>query len=306
MTMQANLAFLESQAAYIEAEARMIKYGSIQYSDLVGVSMEANPNADSIVYYSYDGAGGMEFMANGASDYPYLNTEQAQHTVRIEWAGLAYGWTDREIDRAMLANQDLSDRLVRLAFRKAEEMKDNVFINGRADFGWDGFVNLPTTGNAAVQTGAAGTEWDTATDEAIFKNINDGLSNVWDETNQVRIPDTITLPPKAFARLQQPMGNDASRSIMNYVMENNILTASTGQRIMFRTLRQLEGIASGDTGRMILYPRDMEVLRLHVPQELMFIEPQRGPGARWTYYGHLVLGGLEVMEPSAIVYVDGI
>ena len=44
--------FMESQAAHIEARNRIIRHGSIQYSELVPISRDASPHADSILYYS--------------------------------------------------------------------------------------------------------------------------------------------------------------------------------------------------------------------------------------------------------------
>ena len=121
---------MESQAAYIESEARMIKYGSIQYPDLVGISREASPHADVITYYSYDGTGTMADIANRATDYPFVETAQQQHNVDIHWKGLAYDWSDREIGRAMLVGLPLADRKVRVAFRIAEEEKERVVLDG--------------------------------------------------------------------------------------------------------------------------------------------------------------------------------
>ena len=108
----------------------MIKYGSIQYPDLVGISREASPHADVITYYSYDGTGTMADIANRATDYPFVETAQQQHNVDIHWKGLAYDWSDREIGRAMLVGLPLADRKVRVAFRIAEEEKERVVLDG--------------------------------------------------------------------------------------------------------------------------------------------------------------------------------
>ena len=302
--LEQNFAFMESQAAYIESQARMIQHGSIQYPDLVGISREASPHADSIVYYTYNGSGSMVDIANRGTDYPFVEVQQAQHTVPIHWKALAYDYSDREIGRAMLLGLPLTDRKVRIAFRIAEEEKERVVLNGDAAKGWDGLINQPTT--VVGHSPAAGrTAWASATDEQIFNDLNDAIAGVWVETTQVRTADTVLLPPAQYSLLQRPMGTNANRSIMNYVMENNILTATTGRPLMFRTVRQLNGAAASNADRMIVYARDMEVVRFHVPQELMFSEPQRS-GLGWVYFGSMVLGGVEIMEPKSFRYVDGV
>ena len=72
---------------------------------------------------------------------------------------------------------------------------------------------------------------------------------------------------------------------------------------MIKTLRQLDDAAAGSANRVVAYPRDMSVLRYHIPQELQFMEPQRRADV-WTYHGQMVLAGLEIMEPTAMRYLD--
>ena len=113
-SLASRLQFMEAQSAFIESRSRMIQYGSIQYPELVDISREASPFADVITYYSWDGTGDMIDLANRANDYPFVEVTQAQHNVPIEWKGLAYDFSDREIGRAMLTGVPLADRKVRL------------------------------------------------------------------------------------------------------------------------------------------------------------------------------------------------
>ena len=270
VTLQNRLQFMESQAAFIESRARMIQHGSIQYPDLVGIDREASPYADVITYYSWDGSGDMVDISNRGNDYPFVQVSQQQHNVNIEWKGLAYDWTDREIGRAMLVGMPLSDRKVRMAFRIWEELKDGVFINGDSSKGWDGFIN---NSNVTPLT-ALTTTFAASTGEVIAEAVNNALNAIHSGTNQVRIADTLCLPvEQANLLATKPIGDNANRNIMNYLRENNIHTQMTGNPLMIRTLRQLDGAGAGGTDRMIAYSRDMDVLRYHVPQELQFLEP---------------------------------
>ena len=306
MTLQQRFTFMESQAAHIESRVRMIQHASIQYPDLVGISREASPHADSIVYYSFDATGEMTDLANRANDLPLVSIMEQQHTVPIQWKGLAYDWTDRELGRAMMTGQSLSDRKVRAAFRVAEETKEKIFLNGDSGYGWDGMLN-----NQNIPKQEITSKFSASNDADVFDAVNTLIGGAWEDTNQVRICDTLLLPVDAFVALSRPMGEDANQSVMEYIRKYNPYTAATGQPLMIRTLRQLKTAVPaanpGDAGtsRAIAYPRDMDVLRYHVPQELTFIEPQR-VGFSWIYHGTLVLGGLEIMEPAAMRYLDGV
>lgn len=299
-TLDSRFQFMESQAAHIESRVRMIQYGSIQYPDLVGISREASPHADSIVYYSYDGTGDMVDLANRGTDYPFVETQQDQHTVPIQWKGLAYDWSDREIGRAQLVGLPLSDRKVRVAFRIAEEEKERVVLEGQSDYGWDSLIK-----HSSITVDSPNAAWDGATGDQIIDDVNDLLTAIYSGTNQVRIADTLLLPVVQMTRLATLRLPDTNMSVLEYLRKNNVYTLTTGNELMIRSVRQLATAGASNTTRAMAYTRDMDVLRFHVPQELQFIEPQR-QGARWIYHGHMVLGGLEIMEPNACRYLDGI
>ena len=247
--------------------------------------------------------------ANRGNDIPLINVSQDQHTQNIQWKHLAYGWSDREIGRAMYTGVNLPDLKVRFAFRTAEEEKERVFLTGDAGYGWDGIVN-----NSAIPRSASAGTWTTASDQIIFQEVNMLIGGAWEATNESRVCDTLLLPTESLVALNRPMGADANRSLMEYIMANNPYTQTTGNPLMIKKLRELAtagsrtavgGVTPTTDRRAIAYPRDQEVLRYHIPQDLTFSEPQR-QAMGWVYYGTLVLGGLEIMEPAAMRYLDGI
>ena len=207
----------------------------------------------------------------------------------------------------MYTGTPLSERKINIAFRIAEEIKEKVFLYGDSAKGWDGIVNNP---NIPVQSlGAGNSNLAALTALETFDFVNTIIGGAWEGTNAVRICDTLLMPMEDLVTLGRPMANDQNTSIFKYIQENNIYTRRTGRQLMIRELRQLKGAAGGvlgtaDENRYIAYPRDMMVLRYHVPQELQFTQPQR-EGLGWTYYGSLVLAGLEIMEPDAMRYADG-
>ena len=223
---------MESNASFIESEARMVKHGFIQYPDLVGISRAASPHNDTIRYYSYDGTGTMVDIANGATDYPRVATTRTAHDVAIEWKGLAYGWTDRDIGRAMMTGVPLQDEEVRMAFRIAEETKEDVVLNGDAAKGWDSLINK--TGTNAVTIVNSGGEWSTATVDEIIEEINSLLTAIYSETNQVRIADTLLLPVAQMTLLSYKRLPDTGDSILDYIQNHNVYTQVTGSPLMIR------------------------------------------------------------------------
>jgi hypothetical protein len=59
-------------------------------------------------------------------------------------------------------------------------------------------------------------------------------------------------------------------------------------------------------GRMIVYKRDPQVLKMHIPMPHRFLPPWQTAPLVFTVPGIFRLGGLEIRRPSAVRYVDGI
>ena len=300
-TQTSQLAFMESQAAHIERESRMIQHGDINYPGMVYIDRAASPYATVITHYSYDGTGSMIYLANRGNDYPLVEVQQAQHNVNIEWLALAYDWSDREIGQAMMMSLPLAERKTMIAFRIWEETKDDIFLNGNSAFGWDGFLNVS---NVTIEA-ATGT-FATQTALVIADDINKLLGGVWVGTNKQRMADTLCMPTAQLNILAtKPIGDNANRNALAYIKENNIYTLYTNQPLNIKAIDQLSTAGVSNVARAVAYSRDRNVVRFHIPQELQFDTPMRQYGG-WVYPGHGVAAGLEVREPNGFRYMDGI
>ena len=305
--MDEHLAFLQSQAAHIEAQVYQIKYASIQYPMLVPIDTSAAPFAGQITYYSMDGVGSAEFLANRGNDFPFVETSMAQHNVRIENLGIGYDYDMFELGLAQRLGIPLTADKARISRRVAEEKIDNVAINGVPDMGWDGLINQANVSVVDASDGQAGTsQWPSKTALEVLKDCQDALTGIWVDTRQVELADTILLSPTRYAFLAQtPIGDDVNKTILMFLMQHNTYTAQTGQPLMIRTLRELETASAAGNQRMITYRRDMEAIRLHMPMPLQYLEAQRWL-TRYVVPGVFRLGGLEIRLPGAFRYTDEI
>ena len=318
-----HLAFLTSQAAYIERQVYKIKYASIQYRQLVPVDMQADPWAGQITYFSQDGVGKMDFIANYATDFPTVDTEMTKHDVRIENLGISYTYNEAELRYAMRLGIPLSNDKAMIARRVYEEKLDDIVLNGVSTMGWDGLWNhSAVTSQTAKSNGqdAHDAKWAAKTSVQIATDVNDAITGVWDTSRQVEMADTLLLSTARFAQLTTtPMSESIPGiTVMDWIKANNVYTASTGRPLMVRVLRGLEtqggtaktsgGSATAplkSTQRMIAYRRSPDVLRFHVPMPLRFFPPQQRM-LSYAVPGMCRIGGLEIRLPGAIRYVDGI
>ena len=151
------------------------------------------------------------------------------------------------------------------------------------------------------------TWWADKTPAQILRDVNDAIASITTTTNEVEYADTVLLPFGEYQRLANtPMGSGSDTTLLTFLMENNVYSASTGGDLLIASLRGLATADPGGDGRMVVYRRDPEVLRLHVPMPHRFLPPYQKASMVWEVAGIGRTGGLEIRLPKAIRYADGI
>ena len=309
MVQQSAIGFLESQTAHIEREAYMEQYPFIQYPQLVPVSTEAPEWTSGIVHYSSDGAGAAAWFNPQSSDVPLVDVTREQHSVSVATASIGYYYTVEELSQAMMIpGYNLNAERAMFARRAAEEMLDDICLRGDTEQGWDGLINsdLVTDTNVATKAGG-GRTWEGATAEEILRDINDAITTVYTDSKQIEMPDTVALPVESLAEISwRQVSTQAERTILQYLQQANVYTVTTGRPLMIKTIRGLETAGASSTKRMVVYARDPQVLKFHLPMPHKFLAPQQSGPLKYEVPGVFRTAGLEIRRPKAILYRDGI
>jgi len=178
-----------------------------------------------------------------------------------------------------------------------------VALLGDAAKGFTGLFAADGVTPVAAPTGG----WATATPMEVLGDMNAALLNVFNQTNTTAIADTLLLPwSKFFFISTTPMSDNDSQTILQWFMANNVYTASTGQPLKVRGVRQLDTAGAGGVARLIAYRNSPEVLKLHMPMPHRFLPVYQSGPLRWDVPGVMRLGGLDVRLPKQVVYLDGI
>ena len=303
---QQALAFLVGQLQHLESEVYRKPYAHIRYPELVPVDTSANPYVQGVTYFSADGYGQASFIGRGGEDFPLVSTTRDKHSVLVESLGSSYEYNMFDLESARLLGQDLNADNVNLVRRVMEEKIDSIVLNGEADLSWDPLWSK--TGVSKIDL-AAGTstheEWDQKTGNEIVKDVNRMQNTIYEATKQVIMPDTLILPPSAYAYIvTTPINDTSDTSIYNYLLRATIYTAETGNPILIRGVHGFEDAGASKVGRAMMYARNPSVLKLHLPMPVRFLPLFQKTPTTWQHAAIFRTGGLEIRMPHAMIYAD--
>lgn len=300
---QAALGFVVSQTAHIETAVYQVRYPDIQYPGLVPVDTSAHPLAKTVTYYSAEKFGAANWLNGNADDVPIAGTQRTKHDTAVHTAGIGYAYGWEEIQHAQMLGINLPSDDAMSARRAYEEMVDRVAISGDSTKGFEGLVNNTTVPVTPAETGT----WTGASVDNILKDINNAITAVHiTQTNTVAMADTVLLPWSRFHLIATKRLGDTMSTVLEFLRQNNAYTASTGQPLTIRGMRELDEAGTSGTPRMVTYRNSPDVLKLHIPMPHRFLPVYQAGPLRFEVPGVFRLGGLDIRLPKEVNYTDGI
>lgn len=303
--MQANLGFVESQTAYVEAGVYRTRFPSIRYPGLIPVDYSAPEWIKTITYYSMDITGRADWIADRASDIPVVGTRLAQDETAIHMAGIGYDYGLEEVNQAQMLGMNLPGEKAAAARLIYERTVDNLAFTGDTEKGWQGLYNS----SAVTAISAATGDWGggTTTEDQLLADVNELLGGVYTATNEIAMADTLILPSTKLQYIASTRLGDGNGAltILQFLQQANVYTAETGNQLTIRGARGLNTAGAGGTARMVAYRRSPEVLKMHIPMRHRFL-PVQIVGLTFKVPGIFRLGPLDIRLPKEVCYSDGI
>lgn len=305
---QAALGFLISQLAIIEPGVYKTRYPAIQYRDLIPIVTQGNEWAKSVTFFSMDQVGQAAWFSHRATDMPLADVLRDIHETGIYMSAIGYDYTIEELGQAMMIpGTNLESDKADAARLAAENFCDDVGLRGDSTKAMEGLYNSSAvTPHDAADIGGGVTEWTGKTADEISADINDALTGVYVDSKGIETANTILLPLAEYARIANTRLANLSMTLLQFILQNNSLSAQTGEQLMIRAVRGLETAGDGGTQRMVVYRRDPQVVRFHMPMPHRFEEVWRTGPLIYTVPGIMRIGGTEIRRPGAVRYVDGI
>lgn len=234
-----------------------------------------------------------------------LDLSKTAHPLTL-W-GEEVSWTIPELESAMKLGRPIDAQKLDGLRLKHQMDIDEMVYTGDTDLGYTGIANNAnvTASNVAATGSSSGTQWSTKSPQNILDDINTLLTDVWTASGWALMPSKILLPPTNYSYLVSNIVSTAgNQSIMKFLMENNLLTSSTGKRLDIQPVKWLTGLGAASTNRMVAYTQDKE--RVRYPMTALQRTPieNRSIYQITTYFCRL--GVVEVVYPETIGYADGI
>ena len=202
-----------------------------------------------------------------------------------------------------------------------ENLIENTTFFGDSSVGFVGWLsytgiaagNVAVSGNSANRAGPDGgttsttTVWTSKYPYAIWYDVNYALVQMYLNSNTLFVPDTVYLPPKQMAALQQPFvvgGVAVATSIRKYLLENNF-SNDMGKQLKIEAIRYLTGAGASGTDRMVVMCHDKEhqEISMPLPYTLQAPVPVELGSVLVAEQKH---GSFVCYQPGTMLYQDGI
>jgi hypothetical protein len=304
---QNALGFIMPAFYNVERTVYALKYQSFDYASLIPVITEGNEWARGVTFRSSDIAGKAEFLSGKGFDIPYADVSLTQYLKGFELAGIGYEWTLEEISVASMEGRSLSSEKAEAARKISERMLYGIALTGSVEKNWKGLINDTNVTAADVAANGTGnvTWWAQKTGDQISDDINAGIEAIYTQTAGNELANTLLLPSGAMGVLGKRMP-DTNETALTFIQRTNRYTARTGQPLLIRELFELNTADPGGDGRAVLYSRNPDVCRFHLPMPHRFLAPFAKSSMTWEVAGIMRTGGTEIRLPKAMLYMDGI
>lgn len=293
MSFSPQTVFLKQQLNHVLDLAFKESFPALKARSFIPVNRGIPQAAETISARIWDSYGEAKILNPGADDFPSVTVGQREAFAAIKSLGCYFEYSLMELRRSEMAGAGLDGKLAIAARQTIESKIDKLAINGEEQSGIKGLCN-----HEAIKSHTLGKWFDDKgkklkEPEQMLADINQLVSSIAEDTNNVLLPDTLLLPVRHFAYIAQTSINLQSQvTILNYLLSNNPYIKNIDSWVHLQN-------------QCILYPRTPQALEMYIPLEFEMLEPQ-AHGMNLRIHCHARFGGVQVYTPKACAYGVGI
>ena len=325
-----QLAFYVSQLAYTEAQMFKKLRVPVIYKDLIDISTEAPPWAETVEYQTYDEIGRGRRLATNATDIPLVDIALGRRQIQVVSGGLAYHYTMQELRASQQLKHPLSQLRMNVAMTAFERHMNDVALYGEtvgtSSVGYAGLFNSASVTPVQATTGG----WDDVATSpiAILADLNTAIAAIYDATGSVDVPTHVAMPIAALNAIGSRMVSASSggvvvptsMTILAFLKANNLAkllnnvdltfigvpAGASGEKSLTNVgTKTHAGANSTSLSRVVYWVKNPDRAVMHIPMRLTFVAPQyEGLGIKVP--GEYRYCGTEIRYAKSVYYQDSV
>jgi hypothetical protein len=260
------------------------------------------------VTYASTGSDDDNLFYDAANDVPVIQADLSKQVARTFNFAEYMAFNRMEKEKMAQVGRDPETFLnkgIRLHFDKVVDR--NVYVGFRK-VSSTGLCNNPNIVRSAAAAGAGGaTQWRDKTADEILADINAVISAVWEENDcsSDALPNHILVPVEQFGALvTRKVSDDSERSILTYVLENNLTTQQVGELII-SPCKWCSRAGSSRSDRMVVYCNRIDRICFNLTQPLRRMETEYAEmRIKIPYIAQF--SEVRFLYPSTVRYMDAI
>ena len=261
---------------------------------------------------TYASSGGEEdnLFFEAANDIPVIQADMSKQVARTFNFAEYLSFSSMEQEKMTQVGRDpetFLDKGIRLHCDKTIDR--NVYVGFRRA-GSTGLVNTAyITRSAAMPHTPAGTDtqWRFKSADEILDDINTAISGLWrdNDCSSDALPNHILIPVDQFGMLvTRKVSDDSERSILTYVLENNLATQQGGELII-SPCKWCRQAGSSQSDRMVVYMNRADRICFNLTQPLTRRETEYSE-MRYKIPYTAQFSEVRFLYPTTVRYLDGI
>ena len=292
MSFTPQSVFLKQQLNHVLDLAFQETFPALKARTFIPVNRSIPSAAETVSARIWDSYGEAKVLNPNADDFPSVTVGQREAFAPIKSLGCFFEYSVLDLRRSELAGTGLDAKLATAARQTIEAKIDKLAVNGDERVGIKGLCNHDDIASHDI-----GKWFDEKGKlkpvEQMLADINQLISTIAENTNNVLLPDTLLLPVKHFAYLAQaPVSPSSQVTALNYLLSNNPYIKNIDSWVHLKD-------------KCIVYPRTPQALEMYLPLEFEMLEPQ-AVGMNIRIHCHARFGGVQVYTPKACAYGVGI
>ena len=262
------------------------------------------------VSYASSGGDDDNLFFEAANDIPVIQADMTKAVARTFNFAEYMAISVMEREKMLNIGRDPETFLNKGIRLHCDKVIDRNVYTGFSKVTSTGLCNNPNITRAYARphtTGGTDSQWQYKTADEILDDINTAISALWrdNDCSSDALPNHILIPVEQFGMLvTRKVSDDSERSILTYVLENNIATQQGGELII-SPCKWCAGIGSSSSDRMVVYCNRVDRICFNLTQPLRRMEAEYADmKIKIPYIAQF--SEVRFLYPSTVRYLDGI